>query len=625
MHRGERRLTHFADQVPQDGAENVEYRRWLLSEAAENLSFQRQVIEACHESLPFWVDSFVYAHHPKSIDKPKVVPLILYEYQRKAMSEMQDCLGKEDAVIEKSRDMGATYCLELLFLHRVLFHDNEAYLITSAGEDLVEKAGDERALFYKLDFFLRYLPSWMHPVRGWVRNKMTLMNKDLGGQITGCATGPDIGRGGRKTAVGLDEFASVPNGNDYLALAALMDVTDCVLYNSTPKGKGNAYYERVIKPGIARKIRMHWSQHPEKSAGLYSFDKKTNRVNFIDEDYRWQDYEFVEDGKLRSPWYDYQCKRRNNEAEIAQELDINYGIGDHAFFSGTFIETLQAKHAAAPTWKGDFQYDEATCKPDKDEAFLKNPRGAVSMWMTLDTFGRPANDRRYVVSCDISAGTGASNSVLVVGDCKTGKKVLSLEDSHIDPLRFGGLAVAMAYFFETRVGKAFLIWESNGPGRSFGKRVIELKYPSIYMRASMDKVHTKKGKVYGFHTTTDSKRIVLTDLREALSEDVFIDPDDNCLNEMHEIVRLASGRIEHQAATKKHDPSGAGDSHADRVMATALLWHGMKEKMYGSGFVGGLPEDRVAEEAEAEYGSFDWRMQRLDRAEKEEHSFQWLT
>jgi len=62
-----------------------------------------------------------------------------------------------------------------------------------------------------------------------------------------------------------------------------------------------------------------------------------------------------------------------------------------------------------------------------------------------------------VVAVDISAGTGASNSVIVVGDKKTGEKVAEFASPYLKPHELAKLAVAIGKWFKGQNGRNALI------------------------------------------------------------------------------------------------------------------------------------------------------------------------
>jgi hypothetical protein len=142
-------------------------------------------------------------------------PFITWAVQDEFIGELQDAIdGGHDTLINKSRDMGASWlCLSVLHWYWQ-FRPPVSFLEVSRKEELVDKAGSMDSLFEKHRYLLRWQPAWLRPRR--IDDKyMHLGNLDLGSAIEGESTNGDAGRGGRKTAVLLDEFAAVPNGRKW--------------------------------------------------------------------------------------------------------------------------------------------------------------------------------------------------------------------------------------------------------------------------------------------------------------------------------------------------------------------------------------------------------------------------
>lgn len=65
--------------------------------------------------------------------------------------------------IEKSRDMGASWMMCLVSTWFFLFHDHFSALMLSRKEEYVDKKGDNKTLFAKIDFLLKWMPTWLLP------------------------------------------------------------------------------------------------------------------------------------------------------------------------------------------------------------------------------------------------------------------------------------------------------------------------------------------------------------------------------------------------------------------------------------------------------------------------------
>ena len=537
--------TPYAHLVPKGYYANLEFRKRMIRlgsssrEAAENLWIM------CSRDLLFYVNTFVWTHDPRK--KPTELPFISYAYQDDVILDIARCIEEgEDLPIEKSRDMGATWMILIVFEWFWHFRSFNNFLIVSRNQDLVDSSGSPDTLFWKIDLILDRQPGWLKPPTR--RILLHLQNLETGSVIDGESTTGDVGRGGRYTALLLDEFASVPDGQN--VLSASRDATRCRIINSTPKGRGNAFYRFVAKS--THKLTLHWTLHPEKAKGL-SYDA---------------------DGKATSPWYEKQKQRASHPMEIAQELDIDYLESDYVFFPVKTLERLKEEDCRTPFFRGDIEFSSQTLEPVSD-AFIARDRGPLSLWIIPKQDGSiPVGD--YVLGVDISVGTGSSNSVISIGDKNTGQKVGEYVNAYLKPHELARVAVALARWFRGARGPAFMAWESNGPGQIFGDGVIESKFRNFHYREDRTSLLRKRSMKPGWFSTKESKMSLLGEYRRAISDGEFIQRSRAAFDEAESYVFTANGSVKHSASAESSDPTDTGDNHGDRVIADALMWLGVK-------------------------------------------------
>jgi len=502
-----------------------------------------------------------------------------------------------DVIVEKSRDMGASWICLTTFAYHWLFRPMESFLMVSRKEALVDGAGD--SLFSHIDFILKGLPSWMRPQRK--RNKLKLINEENGSKIEGESTTDNIGRGGRRTALLIDEFAAFDQGG-WDVLSATADNTNTRLFNSTPNGTANAFFAQ-LEAGTPR-IRMHWSDHPEKGAGLY-IPHRNGEVEIVDEDYKFpdgfvfdQDVPSGEEG-CRSPWYDKECVRRSHAVEIATQLDIDYQGSAYPFFDPQTMRELRLEFCREPSHIGQLRV-----LPGYEPEFIEG-EGDLRLWCDLDENGMPPLDRDYVVGCDVSQGTGASDSALSVGDRLSGEKVAELCSNQVSANRFAELAVALCRMFHGHGGRgAYLIWEATGPGRTFGRTVVDdCRYSNIYYKTDETSLRRKQSDRPGWFSNAEAKKDLLTGYRDSLVSKTFINPSSRAVAQALEFVYTTSGRIEHGGANTTPDPSDSGDNHGDVVIADALCCKVVRERQQKSAKRHAAPPHVM---------SFEWRRQQRE-------------
>ena len=563
----------------------------------EEPAFASVLWDACAADPLFYICAFGYAHEARG-EIFKKLPFILYSYQRTGLLKILSAINHRDLLIKKSRDMGASWLCILAFewmwhfAPRLMAPD---FLMGSRVQEYVDSSKNPKSLFWKLDYFHDNLPPWLMPP-GYDRNKHRQENKMLnpwnGAVINGESSTGDFARGARCTAILLDEFAAVKDGHS--VLPATRDATRCRLFNSTPQGINNAYYD-VHQTNI-EKLTFHWQEHPLKNLGLYTTDRN-GKLEVLREEGYPTDYKPTLDGKLRSPAYDYE-EGRSSSREMAQEWNIDFRGSGQQFFDATSISVATRTYARPPIVTGDVDYDSSTGEPTR---FRENPDGHVHLWRLLDKDGNILKDHKITLGADVSAGTGASNSVLCAYDAATNEKVLEYANPYIRPEEFAKQSVAIARW----LGGAYLVWESNGPGRSFGSRVQELHYGNIYLRKREEALSKKVTKIPGWASTREGKLDLLGEYRSVVEGGKCINRSKEALEECLEYVYAQDGGVEHARAKNKEDSSGANFNHGDRVLADALAWRGLTERTVKP----------VSQKPEVPIGSLAWRREQNKKDE----------
>lgn len=234
----------------------------------------------------YWCQTYAYTFDPRT--SPAQTLFILYEFQRVAARIIINAIRNGgNLLIEKSRDMGASWIMMAAVTWCWIFDDSFHALVGSRKEDLVDDRGPD-SLLGKVDYILDRLPPWMLP--GYVpqkhRRALRLENPRTGNLITGESANPGFGRGPRKNLVLFDEFAFTENDN--LIWTGIQDTAPCRVVVSTPNGETNKFAQLRFS-GQIPVLTFHWTEHPKKD----------------------------------THWYE-QEKLKRTPREIAQELDIDY-------------------------------------------------------------------------------------------------------------------------------------------------------------------------------------------------------------------------------------------------------------------------------------------------------------
>ncbi len=252
----------------------------------------QEVFEACVEDVSFFLEFCRTPLGPFPVD---------YDY---LMSFCRDLQIGGDHVIAKSRQMLGSWASTACLLHKLLFRENYAALITSRKQALVDDGGENStpfSLLGRLRYLYRSLPAEMRsqiPVQ-FAHLRVTRSATDS--YITGESTTTESGRGGTFDDVLADEWAFVPQSE--ATFASLRNACRSGLWLlSTPNGPdGNFARVWRERPRGFKVHRLHWTQHPR----------------------RWDGKEIDENGRPTSEWYRAMSASMTPD-QVARELDIDF-------------------------------------------------------------------------------------------------------------------------------------------------------------------------------------------------------------------------------------------------------------------------------------------------------------
>lgn len=246
------------------------------------------------------------------IGKPANIPLVLFPKQVEFVEWLvARWKGREDGLVEKSRDMGASWLCVAVAVWMWTFHPGVVIGFGSRKEEYVDKIGDPKSLFWKVRFFVDSLPVEFRPA-GWNSAvhapHMRVLNPENGASIVGEA-GDNIGRGNRTSIYFKDEsaFYDRPEAID----AALSQTSNCKIDVSTPNGPGNPFYRKAHNGKIAKFV-FDWRDDPRKD----------------------------------DAWYKRQCETLD-PVIVAQEIDRNYeGSIANAFIPADLVMAAMGRGPA---------------------------------------------------------------------------------------------------------------------------------------------------------------------------------------------------------------------------------------------------------------------------------------
>ncbi|NOZ53812.1 MAG: hypothetical protein GXP08_11885 [Gammaproteobacteria bacterium] len=197
------------------------------------------------------------------------MPFILFPRQKEYIYWLLDKYeSKEDALVEKSRDAGATWLNMAFSVWMWRFHRGVKIGFGSRKEMLVDRLGDPDSIFEKGRMILKNMPKEILPV-GFNINLhtpyMKILNPENSSAITGEA-GDNIGRGGRSSMYFKDESAFYERAERIDA--ALSQNSNVKIDVSTPNGNGNPFYRKRFS-GKLPVFTFHWKDDPRKDEKWY--------------------------------------------------------------------------------------------------------------------------------------------------------------------------------------------------------------------------------------------------------------------------------------------------------------------------------------------------------------------
>jgi hypothetical protein len=294
---------------------------------------------------------------------------------------------------EKSRQFGATTGLSYGMLWLIQHHDVRLLVINVNGDEVDDggRASTYDSIFGKIRFMAEHVvvgppdgietfwPEHLRPGRflSWRRNPSAIRNRlRPTTYIRGAKATPDPGRGRRYNGALVDEAARLPWGESVQA-AITRAIPDGRFYNSTPHGKGNAYYRiRETRPANYIFLRHHWSEHPLYGEGKHVAGSQPHECPLcagLARGEKWDPSNPVAHrypGRLTSPWYDDAIIDLTDE-QVAAELEIDY---EGSLTARVFPEFSADRHA-----DDDVTYDKSL----RVEFGIDYGWGASATWVNI--------------------------------------------------------------------------------------------------------------------------------------------------------------------------------------------------------------------------------------------------
>jgi len=272
----------------------------INNESANDL-FKLKEYFKCKNDPIYFVKNYVYTYNVETQQQERFANFDKEEFKEFVFGLIEkihnkvtgDKSQKPHLIIEKSRQMYITWIMSAYITWMMLFKEGSQILVTSEKAAKIDKAGDMNTLLGRVDYIVKYLPTWLQPATDdYVNSLLHRGIKSINTMIVGDA-GTEPGRAGSYDLTIADEFAF--QSFTHLKFASMIEATKkCIVLISTPNGKHNKFYElqkiaKENKNSNFEVITLHWSLRRSKE------------------------------------WYELQKQNYiGNEAALLQELEIKY-------------------------------------------------------------------------------------------------------------------------------------------------------------------------------------------------------------------------------------------------------------------------------------------------------------
>lgn len=406
------------------------------------------------------------------------IPFKLFPHQAEALTAYETY---QNNITMKTRQMGFTTFTAAYIVWKIITQNNyKALLISKSMNDsqkflediigVIERSQEEYG--------------WLIPQFD-TKNKRKIIMKGSKSSVEAQATGADAGRGisGLNLLV-VDEVAFIDRNNPEkmaeiwsAAGPALTTTKGKAILISTPKGTAGFYYDTYTnaKEKGFNVIDAHWLKHPQFSQGAYKWvvditkpaggyikfytdtwpdfinDPKQNKFVKISK----EEYKFITDGKLRSPWYDLESVRLGPQRTKC-ELDCSFtGTGGEVFDADELRE--MKVYSESRTFYNPYEHLKGTFRKYRE-------------------FKDYIEGHKYVIAADVATGDGLDYSTAIVFDM-TAFEIVGTYKDQIIPAAFAKFLTTLGRDF----GTCQLVVENQGGGfTTLQTMKQQLGYPNIY-------------------------------------------------------------------------------------------------------------------------------------------------
>lgn len=339
-------------------------RARILARCDFDMEFRAAVMAKSARDCAWWFNNFAWTFDPRVLPERKpTMPFVLWDRQAEFLGWVHArIVRREQFVVEKSRDVGASYLMAAYAVWAWLFVPGFKTTFGSYKREKVDKIGDPDSLFEKIRTMLRAIPDWMMPAGfSWDQHVVSMqIRHPTGGATISGDCGPNMGRGGRSTLYIVDEGAHLANAS--AVDAATTANTDVVGWVSSVYGQGGVFADKA-RSGKFPVFRFHYSDDPRKTGEWVEKKRATTDPVVWAQEYEIDYGASVEGIAIPLRWIDAARELRkrfpNYKTAVAGRagLDVGGGKAESVCFTrhGPLIsmpktwresDTIEVAHAA---------------------------------------------------------------------------------------------------------------------------------------------------------------------------------------------------------------------------------------------------------------------------------------
>jgi hypothetical protein len=391
-------------------------------------------------------------------------------------------------------------------------------------------------------------------VFGDLKSQLTL--KTVGSDSENTASGSGAGRGETVQFLHCSEVAFW--GAAKKTLTALLQTVanlpgTVVVLESTANGVGNHFHTLWIGAvnGDNDFVPVFLPWHIFEEYMIPLSDGETLEPYDDDEQALLKKYPNMTPEKLKWRRYTIRNECQGDVEQFHQEYPADdqeaFIITGRPYFDAKSLVAMRDKYQRKPLRRGYLEEDD-----NGYVTFIDEPKGYISI------YEEPTPGGVYCIGADVAEGLAKgdySDAQILRRGRGTPLDQVAVWHGHIDADLFGAELVKLAKYYN----QCWIGIEVNNHGLTTNKAVIRLKYYRVYMRQRLDEQQPDDTDKLGWQTNTQTRPIMLDDLKKSIRDQSVIIHDYCTIEECFTFVVNDKGK-----------PEATGDCKDDSVMALAV-------------------------------------------------------